>query len=123
MAHFEGISRIQLKSKSRSLLSHRKNINLIQIDGLYFYNNSLVAIQHDNRMGRVIRLYLNKKLNKVKELKVLESGNSLFNIPTTGFVLGNELFYIANSQLTSFRNGKILPSDDLHEILIYKVRL
>ena len=44
--------------------------------------------------------------------------------PTTGVIVGEWFYYIANAQLRSFtQEGKIFPWDQLHDVQIRKIRL
>ena len=108
---------IQLQTKAKTTLSG--------IDGLYFYNNNLIAIQNGvGPQSRVVRFELNKEMNSVVRATILESGNPLFNIPTTGVIVNDELYFIANSQLRSFTaDGTIYSDDKLQPTIILKLPL
>ena len=147
VSHTEGTSLINVNTKSCYSLTPPKNVNLCLIDGLYFHNNSLIAIQNDNWHRRVVRFFLSKNLKssdkknsndltqknhslqddvpfQVERAKILESGNSLFNVPTTGVIVGDMFYYIANSQINQFDHiGKYFPMDKLRPIIILKVKL
>jgi hypothetical protein len=73
------------------------------IDGLYFYRGSLIAIQPFEKGKKIIRYFLDKRLETVTRVAVLESEHSLMNQPTTGVIVGRNFYYIANSQLQLFR--------------------
>jgi len=145
-AHIEGISVIDTNTKFHFLLTHLDDVNLTGIEGLYFCRNALVAIQNDNWYGRVIELlfkdtghrhkpsnistFSNKlffpsdTLWTVRSARILESGNPLFSHPTTGVIVGDFLYYIANSQQSCFQdNGAIFPINKLKDIFVFKVRL
>lgn len=124
VSHTEGISIINVESKTYFTLPHPENLSLAGIDGLYFYRNSLIAVQNGHRPARVIRFFLNENLNRVEKAKIIESSNPLFMFPTTGVVVGNSFYYIANSQLKSFtKDFKIFPLDKLHQVIILKAEL
>lgn len=147
VAHGEGTSAINIDTRSFSILSHPQDMTLNGIDGLYFYKNSLIAIQNDNWQKRVIQFFLNenideaeglnfiqlikksllprnKKSYQVEGASIIESGNPLFAFPTTGVLVGDTFYYIANSQLNHLKHdGTVSRVDKLHDILILKVRL
>jgi hypothetical protein len=124
VAHLQGISRIHINTKKIHLLSHPKNVSVNSIDGLYFYRGSLVAIQNGGGLNRVVRFFLNKSLDGVEQLKILEANHPLFIIPTTGVCVGEEFYYIANSQLRSYNEDHtIFPLDKLKEVVILKTNL
>ena len=135
VTHVEGTSVVDINTKSYYILPHPKNIPLTGIEGLYLYKNTLVAIQDDNWHGRVIQLSLRKSSYKALNLKnslkysvqkanLIEVGNHLFSHPTTGVIVGNFFYYIANSQQLKFnKDMTIYPIDKLDDILILKVKL
>jgi hypothetical protein len=49
--------------------------------------------------GRVVSAALSPGLDAVTRIDVLESDHPLFDGPTTGAVIGDELYVVANSQL------------------------
>jgi hypothetical protein len=63
-------------------------------------------------------------MDKVTRLQVLDSDNRMFQIPTTGTIVGMQLYFIGNSQLTSLRNdGSLDPKAELQAVRILKVNL
>jgi hypothetical protein len=71
------------------------------IDGLYFYKNSLIGIQNgyqDLSKHNIVRFKLNDDF-KVFSTDTLAINHSAFNIPTTGVVIGDRFYCLANSQL------------------------
>jgi hypothetical protein len=96
-------------------------------DGLYFYKNSLVAIDAYNDRMVVARYFLSKDFNRVDSFKVIERDHPLLIQPTTGVIVGSELYYIANSQLQHFRrlfkSDGSFPAGELNEVVILKSKL
>lgn len=124
VAHLEGISRIQMNNKNIQNFSHPGHVSLNGIDGLYFYRGSLVAIQNGSGLNRVVRFFFKKNLEGVERLKILEANHPLFILPTTGVCVGDEFFYIANSQLRSYNEDySLFPLDKLKEVVILKTQL
>ncbi|MDQ4120082.1 MAG: hypothetical protein M3209_01270 [Acidobacteriota bacterium] len=124
VANLNGVSIIETKTGKISQLAHAETIALPGIDGLYFYENSLLAIQNFELPNRVVRFDLNRSGDQVVRLEILESNHPLYKTPTTGVVDGKNFYYIANSQLRSFdETGKILPLEKLQNITILKLSL
>ena len=120
VSHVEGVTVIRLDNKSYFALSNPEDITMTGIDGLYFYKNSLIAIQN-HRPPRVIRFYLNKDFDQVRSGKIIEFNNPLIRSPTTGTLIDNSFYYAANSQLKCYTDDhKIFPLDKLNEIIIMK---
>jgi hypothetical protein len=70
--------------------------------GMYFYKNSLIAIQNGIRPHRVVRFFLNKNFDGVERAEIIEANNPLFNEPTLGVLVQGTFYYVANSQWGSF---------------------
>ena len=125
VAHWNGITRITIADTQQIQLQTKLNTTFSGIDGLSFYNNSLIAIQNTaGPQSRVMQFELNKEMNSVVRAIILESGNPLCNFPTTGVIVGDELYFIANSQLQSFHaDGTIFSHDKLQPTIILKLPL
>ena len=125
VAAFTGISLIDIGTKTQTELAQDENIALTGADGLYLYGNSLIAVQNANPSpDRVIRLFLNAEGNKVEKARVIESNHPLYVIPTTGAIVGDNFFYIANTHLDSVgADGKISPSSKLRNPILLRVNL
>ena len=123
VAHASGIATVALKTGDRGELQHGAKVFIGGIDGLYFFRDGLIGIQNSAR--RVARFVLNKALDKVDRVDILEAHNPLFaGIPTTGTLAGDTLYLIANSQLNAVGpDGKFLPAEKLQEPVVLKVRL
>ena len=74
-------------------------------DGLYFYNNSLVAIMPDpeHSTDEIVQYMLDSSLLNIRERRMLAKNDTLFSQPTTGVIVGNKLYFIASSNLQLFR--------------------
>jgi len=122
VAHSGGISTIDIKTKKHSLLPHPDNISIANIDGLYMYENSLAAVQ--NGLNRIVHIFMNKELNKVEKLKIIEIHNDHFILPTTGVIVNDLFYYIANSQIRSFNeDGSVFTMEKLKDVIILKTKL
>jgi len=122
VAHFSGIDQINLNTLEVNRLKTPNNITLGAIDGLAFFNNSLIA--HQSNLGGVFRYYLDENQDSIASVNVIESSNPYFEIPTTGEIAGNEYYYIANAQLRRFdENDVIFPDEKLDSVYILKTTL
>lgn len=98
-----GIMAIELRSRRVFRIEIPGGISPV-IDGLYFYRNSLIAIQPFERERKIARYFLNRRLDTITRMTVIESDQPLMNQPTTGVLVGSSFYYIANSQLQLFRS-------------------
>lgn len=125
VASWVGINRITIADSQTVMVEPKVTTTLSGIDGLYFYENSLIAIQNSaGPQSRIMKFDLNKQMDAVVKSTLLESDNPLYNRPTTGTIVGDEFYFIANSQMTSFdAEGKIFPIDQLQPTYILKLKL
>jgi sugar lactone lactonase YvrE len=98
-----GIRVINLRDKRSRILKLPDGVSPVVIDGLYFYKESLIAIQPFADQRKVVRYSLDEDANTVTKVEVVEPEHPLFNQPTTGVIIGKDFYYIANSQLQFFR--------------------
>ncbi len=120
----KAITIVEIDTKKKRSLAHPQNMSLHQIDGLYCYESSLVGIQNGAGMERVAEFRLDHTGYRVESLRVLESHNPQFRIPTTGAVVGNDFYYLANSQLENLGDdGQLAPGARLDDVLILKTPL
>jgi hypothetical protein len=112
-----GVYRIDIPSRGYRLVTHPEGMTLSGIDGLYFYDNSLIGVQPG--LHRIGRFYLNPEGDSVKRLEIVEARNPLFDFPTTGTIAGKTFYYIANSQAYSFNpDGTLFPFEKLKDVMI-----
>ncbi len=124
VAHLGGISVIDLNSKEVKPISAPENIATSSIDGMVFYDHSLIANQAMAGVERVVRFYLSSDPGRIEKLELLQVNHPVFVIPTTGVVAEDSFYFIANSQLGSFdENKKIFQEDKLQETIILKIKL
>ena len=117
----ESIYLLDIKTKKAINLKHHPALSM-GADGMYFYKNSLVIIQ--NSIQRVVRMYLNDDFTEIEKYENLEINNPIFNIPTTGVIIKDTFYFIANSQLTDYNEkGEIFPLSKLVETQILKIKL
>ena len=89
------------------------------IDGLYFHRDGLLAI----RGNSINRYDLNETRTAVVLELVLEMNHPLMSVPTTGVVVGDDFYYVANSQLDFVRPDGSLVTEKLTNPPILKLKL
>lgn len=122
-SHFEGPMKIDIATKSQSLLDLAPGVALGGIDGLYVHENSLVAIQNGTDPMRVLRAWMNPEMTRVTRMAVLEQEHPETDFPLTGVIVGDDLYYIGRSQLRAFDGPKIWPDEKLKESTVLKLPL
>lgn len=120
----QGIVSIDLLTKEIKSITHPKYL-LIGADGLYRYENKLIAIQNVTFPEAIIEMQMSSDNSTIIDIKHLVVGLPEFDTPTTGVIVGNEFYFIANSQLTQIAGtgGKIKNPAKLKEPLILKISL
>jgi len=117
-----GISAIDLTTRERRPVADPAGFKLGGVDGLYVYGHSLIFMQPD--LKRVSRCELADDGLSAVHCVPLELNHPLFAHITTGVVVGNSLYYIANSQFDSVdAKGGLPPLDQLYQPVILKLDL
>ena len=95
------IARVDVKTRAVHLLRKEPWMAVGCIDGLYLTGpRELTGIQncvHDS--GRVLRIRLDRDLERIHAVDVLESYNPLFEGITTAAPAGRDLHFVANTQM------------------------
>jgi len=97
--------------KAFDLLYDPERITLGGIDGLYWYDHNLVAIQNGMTPHRVMRIALDTDGRSVTGAMPLDAGNAAFELPTYGTVAGDALYFVSNSQRNAY-DGYGAPKDE-----------
>lgn len=96
---------------------------VIGVDGLYTYGKSLIAIQNVTYPTSIARYELDEQRVRIARAKLLLVDDPGFDLPTTGVVVGNWFYYIANTQLRQFKDGKLVAPEKLKDIVIARIKL
>lgn len=143
VAHSNGIS-ISDDGKYLYLASFRNGIRVVDItskailnqpskgsrgiDGLKFYNNSLIGIintRRENKENGVYRFFLNKEGTSIVRKEKLISFDERFKIPTTFEILENHIYFVMNSQLNNFNpdTNEIIDTGKLESYFLMKKKI
>lgn len=103
-------------------------INSEGIDGLKYYRNSLIGIQNaveEKSQRKISRYFLDESGTKIIKIAIIDQNNPLFDIPTTFVIVKNNLYCLANSQLTNISDpdNEIINPKALKDVLILKYEL
>jgi len=112
---------IDSKTKTITPLHHPDTCTTYGIDGLYLYENSLIAVQ--NNLERITRFYLDATGRTAVKMDILEANNPVLDIPTTGAIFEDTFYYIANCPLRAFNPDGSLNQDGLKDVIIYRIEL
>ncbi len=94
------------------------------IEGLYWYDGTLVAIENGMWPKRIVRLSLTKDGKGINKMMPLDVANPAFDIPTTGTIAGDGLYTIANSQKNLYgKYGELTKDKLLQPVKIFRSNL
>ena len=120
-----GVYVVDVQTKQSERLPQTAGISPSGSDGLYFYDHSLIGIINiiSERNGRVARFYLDRRTPAITHAAVLDCNHPMYQWPTTGVVVGDSFFYIANSQYGSFHAEQRSSQANLHKVVVMRVKL
>ncbi len=105
----DGIDVIDLQSESVKAIVHPANVCLAFIDGLYETEGNLLAIQNGPVSPRIVQFRLAKNGREIVDMVTLERRNPSFDGITTGALVNNWLYYVANPQTDKKNSPKLNP--------------
>jgi sugar lactone lactonase YvrE len=124
VADFLGVLRIDLRTSESQEVKPAANDTLAGADGLYWYKGGLVGIQNSTSLRRVMRWKLREDGRKVVASVTLERGTELVADPTTGAILDDKFYFMANTGIDNLDdNGNIVDTSKLEPLRIAMVAL
>jgi len=118
-----GVILVSFASGSRVEVHPGARDTLAGIDGLYWNENSLIGIQYGTGPYRVMRWKLSPDGSRVTSAEVLEYRTDLVIFPTTGAILGDKLYFMANTGIGNLKNDQIADPSKLEPLRIAVVSL
>ena len=118
-----GVIRVDLRSNESADVDPGANDTLAGIDGLYWYKGDFVGVEYGTGAYRVMRWRLSPDGRKVVSSEVLERGTDLVKNPTTGAVLDNKFYFMANTGIQNLDSDKIVDESKLEPVKIAVVAL
>lgn len=117
-----GILGIDLATnKGFELKRNPERLVLGGIDGLYWYDGTLVIVENGMIPSRVMRLKLARDGRAVESAMPLDAAQPVFDSPTLGAVVDSSLYFIANSQKHLYDGYGVLKDPaQLAPVRIYK---
>lgn len=115
----KGIFRVDMATKQIVQLKAGENVTLLGIDGLYSYRGKLIAIQNGITPHRVVSFSVAG--DRIDEFKTLESNHADFMEPTLGTLIGDDFYYVANSQCPLVNEKAELTVDKLRQPVVLKL--
>jgi hypothetical protein len=123
IADFLGVVSVDLASRESHDVDPGPRSTLAGVDGLYWHNGNLIAIQNGIGTPRIAAFHLAGDGFHVTRTTVLENRSQLLALPTTGAIRGSDFFFIANSQIDNMNNDKVMDVTRLEAIRIGVLKL
>ncbi|MBV9483479.1 MAG: hypothetical protein JO249_22425 [Acidobacteria bacterium] len=113
-----GIVQLELRNQSCHEVIPGPSNTVSGADGLYWYRNSLIAVQNSLGFPRIAQFHLSPDGTKVKTTTILEYGSPLLTSPTTGAILGSRFYFMSNTQIDNYKSEKIMDASKLEPVRI-----
>jgi hypothetical protein len=92
-------------------------------DGLYWYRGTLVGIQNSLGLPRVVQSQLSSDGSRVTRMNVLEYRTEFAQMPTTGAIEGSSFYFMTNTQVDNWKDGKIVDPRKLTPVRVAVISL
>jgi sugar lactone lactonase YvrE len=119
VAYWQGLLTIDLPSARAANVRAPNDSAVSRIDGLYAVCSGYIGIQNMADPSGVIAFRVER--GSASSLRDLERGRGDFRGPTTGAIVGDTLFYVANAQIGPFDPRK--EGGSLAPVLVLKMPL
>jgi len=120
-----GIARLDLQSKKWELLKNPNSYKLSRresIDGIYFYKDGLIGMSPGSKQVRYFKL--SSDFTTLEQETILEENHPSMAYPTTGLLVGNVFYYVANTHFNIVNDdGTIQDETQLRNPEIRKLNL
>lgn len=104
--YLKGIVAINLKDRKHNWFAFPDEATQKGIDGLTYYNNTLIAIHNGVAPIRVVQYKLNPAKNTLAGFIFIDNNRPEFNEPVLGTIYKDVFYFFANSPWKAYdRNG------------------
>jgi sugar lactone lactonase YvrE len=118
VADMLGVIRVDLLTNESEDVDPGVHNTLSGIDGLYWNKGEFLGVQYGTGSYRVMRWQLSPGGRKVTASEILEHRTDLVSDPTTGAVLGDNFYFIANTGIYNLEDDKIVDPAKLEPVHI-----
>jgi sugar lactone lactonase YvrE len=124
VADVRGVFVLDLSTRQLSRVAVGRGASAVSIDGLYFHRGWLVGVQNDVSPDRVAAFRLSADGRSIVSSKVLERADPRLDGPTEGVVVGDDLYFVANSNARFVDDTATVAADAAHHpVSVLKLRL
>lgn len=121
VAHQEGVSRFDRATAERLAVADPQGRMATPADGLYWHRGALIGVHPQE--GVVRRYRLDAAGTTIVDADLLAEDDPELDDPTTGVVVDDRFYYVANSQFGRLDGGALPPVDALDPVVIAVIEL
>ena len=122
--HELGVMGVELATGKPFDLLVPKNLALGGIEGMHWWQDSLILVQNDMTPTRVMRLQLDESGRSVANVLPLAANQESVSLPTMLTMDGEDIYFIANSQKGNYdRFGLLRNKEKLEGARIYRLNV
>ncbi len=121
--YITGLHRINLVEDKIEQIFAPETSLLKGIDGLYFYNNTLIAIHNGTKPYKVVQYFLNDTGLTIELERVINRGGDTLGEPTLGQVKDGYFYYLANSPWQAYDDGGVFNIENWGPIEVRRIKL
>lgn len=116
-----GLAVVDIAARTWMPLAHPDDVATFGVDGLYAHDGALVGIQNYAGLSQVTRFQLSGDGRSIVSARVIVRHDEHMDDPTTGAFVGDDFYFIANSQLPRVRDdGSVPPSNTFDDTFILR---
>ncbi len=97
VAEFRGIFEVDLNNGAVKPMPHAESVSTVAVDGLYLHGSTLIGVQGVRGLERIMAFRLSRGRHRIESAEPLERADPRLNGATEGVVVGEKLYFIANS--------------------------
>jgi sugar lactone lactonase YvrE len=122
--YVRGIGVLEIATRQVRWISPEGRFTLNGIDGLYYDDQRLTAVQNGSSPERVVAFTLDRALTRITSEAVIERSTDTLGDPTHGVVVNHDFYYIANSGWDAIDDhGKLKPDAKASAARIMRARI
>ncbi|PIQ48877.1 MAG: hypothetical protein COW03_08185, partial [Cytophagales bacterium CG12_big_fil_rev_8_21_14_0_65_40_12] len=121
--YIRGVAKINIATDDITNIEAPEGVLLKGIDGLYFYNNTLIAIHNGVKPFRVMQYFLDDTGDRILFGRIINQGGPSLGEPTLGQVKDGYFYYLANSPWGAYNENRELDLALVKPIEIRRIKL
>lgn len=121
--YLKGIAAISLRDNERKWFTFPDGTIGKGIDGLCFYNHSLIAVQNGVKPIRLVQFNLNEVATEIISYQIIDNNRAEFNEPALATIVKDKLYFFANSPWQFYDKNGRLDTSKIKSPMLFKTKL